>query len=117
MNIVVLLLDQIQKGEVSAHLLLNNVKETATLTFQQESEFRAVDLLQINLQESDVEMIKSAISFRISAQSQLNMLVQERLKDITNIIEQKNPTLLKEIKRGLEVGQTTLSAGQKIDIN
>lgn len=28
------------------------------------------------------------------------MLVLERLKDITNIIEMKNPVLLKEIRKG-----------------
>jgi hypothetical protein len=28
------------------------------------------------------------------------MLVQERLKDITKIIEEKNPTLIKEIRKG-----------------
>jgi len=59
-----------------------------------------IDLLCLNFQESNVEDIKSAISFRINAQQQLNMLVQERLKDITRIIEQKNPTLLKEIRKG-----------------
>jgi hypothetical protein len=42
------------------------------------------------------------------------MLVQERLKDITRIIEQKNPSLMKEIKRGAE---TVASQSQKIDIN
>ncbi len=40
------------------------------------------------------------------------MLVQERLKDITKIIEQKNPTLLKEIRKGMDSGQSQA----KIDI-
>jgi hypothetical protein len=31
----------------------------------------------------------------------MNMLVQERLKDICGIIEQKNPTLMKEIRKGV----------------
>ena len=30
----------------------------------------------------------------------MNMLVQERIKDICKIIELKNPTLMKEIKKG-----------------
>ena len=101
-SIVSKLIDQVQNGETSAKLMLDNYTETASLCFQQDSEFRTVDLLTLNLNESDVEMIKNAISFRINAQSQLNMLVQERLKDITRIIEQKNPQLLKEIKKGSE---------------
>ena len=96
-------------------MVLDNFSETAMLNFQQESEFRTVDLLSIKLSESDVETIKNSISFRINLQSQLNMLVQERLKDITRIIEQKNPALLKEIKKGTE--QAIHSQGQKIDIN
>ena len=66
-SIVVKMLDQIQKGDVAAELILDNYNETATLNFQQESEFRSVELLSLNLQESDVEMIKNAISFRINA--------------------------------------------------
>lgn len=34
----------------------------------------------------------------------MNMLVNERLRDITKIIEQKNPTLLKEIRKGAHAG-------------
>ena len=114
-GIVVKMFNQIQKGQVTASMVLDNFSETAMLNFQQESEFRTVDLLSIKLSESDVETIKNSISFRINLQSQLNMLVQERLKDITRIIEQKNPALLKEIKKGTE--QAIHSQGQKIDIN
>jgi len=32
------------------------------------------------------------------------MLYQERLRDICKIIESKNPTLMKEIKKGVEGG-------------
>jgi len=35
------------------------------------------------------------------------MLVQERLKDICKIIDQKNPTLMKEIRKGAGVSGTT----------
>ena len=44
------------------------------------------------------------------------MLVQERLKDISSIIEEKNPTLMKEIRKGQMLGSYA-SDGQKIDIN
>jgi len=30
----------------------------------------------------------------------MNMLVQERIKDICKIVEVKNPTLMKEIRKG-----------------
>jgi hypothetical protein len=81
-------------------MILDNYKETGNITFQQDSEFRVIDLLTLKLKESDVESIKNSISYRINSKSQLNMLVLERLKDITKIIELKNPVLLKEIRKG-----------------
>jgi len=81
-------------------MVLDNFKETSALTFQQDSDFRVIDLLTLKLKESDVESIKNSISYRINSKSQLNMLVLERLKDITKIIDMKNPTLLKEIRKG-----------------
>jgi hypothetical protein len=46
----------------------------------------------------------------------MNMLVQERLKDICNIIEKKNPTLMKEIRRGVSSKKGSEHEGQQIDI-
>ena len=45
-------------------------------------------------------MIKRVISFRINMAKELNELIIERIKDISNVIEQKNPALMKEIKKG-----------------
>ena len=68
-------------------LMLDNVAETAELRFQQDCEFRVDDLLILTFSESKVDMIKAAISHRINSTQQMNMLVQERIKDICKIIE------------------------------
>ena len=47
-------------------MVLDNFKESATLSFQQDSDFRVIDLLTLNLMESDVESIKNSISYRIN---------------------------------------------------
>lgn len=94
------MIQQVQANKTMISLLLDNLKEKADLTFQQDSDFRVVDLLKLTLKESDVESIKNSISYRINSKSQLNMLVLERLRDITKIIELKNPVLLKEIRKG-----------------
>ena len=83
-----------------ATLVLDNFNETAALYFQQDSEFRTDDLLALKFVESKPETIKNDISHRIMKCQQMNLLVQERLKDICKIIEQKNPTLMKEIRKG-----------------
>jgi hypothetical protein len=63
-------------------------------------------------------MIKSYVSYKINTTKQHNYLVQERIKDICKIIDEKNPTLMKEIKKGSLQGlQNLAQSGQKIDIN
>ena len=96
-------------------MILDNHRESAVLCFYQENEFKDINLLYLDFKESNVDTIKDAISFRINASQQLNMLIQERIKDITKIIEQKNPTLMKEIKRGIQMGSAEV--GQKISVN
>ena len=81
------LLDDINKHEARCSLFLDNIQEEADLHFQQDAEFRVDDLLVLRFKESDVPTIKAAISFRINASQQLNMLVQERIKDICKIVE------------------------------
>lgn len=76
------LLDDVHKHEARALLLLDNVSETAELRLQQDAEFRVDDLLVLAFSESKVDMIKAAISHRINSTQQMNMLVQERIKDI-----------------------------------
>ena len=117
LRIIHKLLDEISKHEARAVLLLDNVAETADLHFQQDAEFRVDDLLILTFAESKVDYIKAAISHRINSDQQMNMLVQERIKDICKIIEQKNPTLMKEIKKGSQTGFSHINQGQKIDIN
>jgi hypothetical protein len=48
-------------------------------------------------------MIKRVISYRINKVKELNELIVERIKDINNVIEQKNPVLMKEIRKGTGV--------------
>lgn len=67
LRIVHKLLDEVQKHEARALLLLDNVAETADLHFQQDAEFRVDDLLQLTFAESKVDMIKAAISHRINS--------------------------------------------------
>ena len=87
LRIIHKLLDDISKHEARAVLVLDNVAETANLHFQQDAEFRVDDLLVLTFAESKVDLIKMAISHRINATSQMNMLVQERIRDICKIIE------------------------------
>ena len=117
LRIINQMIDQVRNETYRIELVLDNINETADLFFQQDSEFRVDNFLSLHFQESKPEVIKNSISFRINACQQMNMLVQERLKDICNIIEQKNPTLMKEIKKGGTFSQSSNLTGISIDIS
>ena len=110
------MIQNVSQNVYKAKLVLNNFEETAFLYFQQDSEFRTDDLLILRFSESKPENIKADISHRIMKCEQMNMLVQERLKDICGIIDQKNPALMKEIRRGVNSKKPGDHQGQKIDI-
>ena len=81
-------------------LILDNDEETATLKFQQCSEFRVDDLLVLHFVESKTELVKQNVSYRINRAKELNSLVKERIEEICKIIQSKNPTLMDEIRNG-----------------
>ena len=66
-------------SDVEAVLELDNEEETAVLTFQQKTEFRTDDLLQLHFKESKAELIKQSISYRISRTKELNELCKNRI--------------------------------------
>ena len=47
------------------------------------------------------------ISYRINKTKELNELIKERVKDISRVIEQKNPSLMNEIRKGGNQIQTS----------
>jgi hypothetical protein len=53
-----------------------------------------VELLKIELEACDEETLKNMITYRISSTKQKTVLMQERLKDIMNIVKEKNPVLV-----------------------
>ena len=70
----------------------------------------------LDFKEGSVDQIKESISYRINYAQQMNMLVQKRIEDISNIVESKNKTLMKEIRKGVNVGLSTSLVGQRVDV-
>jgi hypothetical protein len=54
-------------------------------------------MLRIDMEACDEETLKNSITYRISSSKQKTVLMQERLKDIMEIVKTKNPVLLTEI--------------------
>lgn len=64
------------------------------LEFYQDTEYRRVEMLRIDMDTCDEEALKNSITYRISSTHQKTILIQERLKDIMKIVQDKNPILL-----------------------
>jgi len=79
---------------------LNLEQKRAVLEFLQDTEYRRVELLRIDLEHCDEETVKNLITYRISSTKQKTTLMQERLRDIMNIVKAKNPVLMQEIYKG-----------------
>jgi hypothetical protein len=48
----------------------------------------------------DEETLKNSITYRISSTKQKTILMQERLKEIMEIVKEKNPILMHELYKG-----------------
>ena len=82
------------------------------LEFFQDTEFRRVDLLRIDLEACDEETLKNMVTYRISSTKQKTILMQERLKDIMMIVKDKNPVLMHEIYKGSSGMAGTAAVGR-----
>jgi biotin synthase-related radical SAM superfamily protein len=88
-------------------LTLDQEEKRATLQFFQDTEYRRVDLLKIEMEACEEETLKNLITYRISSTKQKTTLMQERLKDVMSIVKAKNPVLMQEIYRGSFGGAKT----------
>ncbi|CDW72981.1 UNKNOWN [Stylonychia lemnae] len=84
-------------GMVLKILTTYNEERKAYLEFFQDTEYRRVEMLKIDLEECDDDIIKNHITYRLSATKQKTIMMQERVKDIMAIVEEKNPILMQEI--------------------
>eukprot|EP00347_Sterkiella_histriomuscorum_P007159 403350037 len=76
---------------------LDNEEKKGYLEFYQDTEFRRVEMLRIEFEEADEDTIKNHITYRLTSIRQKTTLMQERIKDVMAIVEEKNPMLVSEI--------------------
>ena len=81
-----------------------------------DTDFRIDDLLVLAFKESEPEIIKKSISFRINKTKELNKLIQTRMSQICNIIDQRNPTLLAQIKNNQSIVDQFAATGTEEQI-
>ena len=72
------------------------------LHFFRDTEYRRLELLELVMMMSDEEEVKALTNFRINSTIQQALMVEERIKDILELVGQANPFLLEEITQGAD---------------
>ena len=72
---------------------------TAKLNFEQNIQFKRVELLSIDFVNSPDDMVKKQISYRYNIIRTKLELSLNRIQSINNIIKNKNPSLLLQIQK------------------
>lgn len=80
----------------------------AKLDFIQNMEYKFLQLLTIECLGSPEEVIRANISFRYSVLKAKSSILTNRLKDVSQVLKVKNPTLLMQLQKGM-----TGTQGQK----
>lgn len=70
---------------------------TARLDFIQNMEYKFVELLSLGLTEADPELVKQHIIFKHFALKRHVALLQARFDDLSELIQQKNPSLMLQL--------------------
>ena len=61
--------------------------------FYRDTDLRRLDLLTLNVVMSDDDLIRPVLTYRIESNIQHTQMVEQRLKDILNLLKTSNPVL------------------------
>jgi len=80
------------------------------LNFVQNMEYKFVELLSLEMNESPEHIIRQHISFRYNSMRSRVGILNARLQEVSTIIKMKSPSLLVHLSRAVSGAQTSLSA-------
>ena len=84
---------------------------TARLDFIQNIEYKFIELLSVDFVNSPDDTVKKQITYRYKSIKTKLELMQNRMKDISNIIKTKNPSLLLQIQKAPNKLHLTTKSG------
>ena len=64
------------------------------MIFLQNVEYKTIELLRLELRGESEDLIKQHVAYRFQLTKIKMTLMSERLKDVTKIVKNKNPSLL-----------------------
>jgi len=79
----------------------------AKLDFIQNMEYKFLELLSIDFVAAPEEVIRQNISYRYTLLKTKAQVMQNRLKDVSAILKLKNPSLLLQLQKGVQMSGST----------
>jgi len=79
----------------------------AKLDFIQNMEYKFLELLSIDFIAAPEEIIRQNISYRYTLLKTKAQVMQNRLKDVSAILKLKNPSLLLQLQKGVQLSGST----------
>ena len=99
-NLVIKLLNYCKNDpQIYTAIFIINKEKTGRLDFVQNIKYKFIELLSVDFVNSPDETIKKHISYRYNAVRTKLEIVKNRIKTITNIVKDKNPSLLLQIQK------------------
>jgi hypothetical protein len=96
-------------GRTIAVMDMGSGKEgEAILSFIQETDYKQIELLKIELEFVEESELTQSVSFRINFKQKKTFLIEERIKAIEGFVKQLNPSLYKQIICGEEINGTNI---------
>lgn len=89
-------------------LFAMGVDGSADLIFQQSVEYKTIELYKCKFEQAEEESVKALVSYKFKLSNFYMKQANARLRDVSSIIKQKNPSLLTQIQNG--AAQHTLEA-------
>jgi hypothetical protein len=74
------------------------------LNFVQNMEYKFVELLSLEFNESPEHVIRQQISFRYNSLKSRVAIMQARLQDVNSLVKLKSPSLLLQLQRNVTQG-------------
>ena len=71
----------------------------AKLDFIQNLEYKFIELLSCNFEQSSEQMRRASIRYRYNSVKVKLQLMEARLRDVNNLIKLKNPSLLLQLQK------------------
>ena len=85
--------------------LVTNTKANNSLIFEQNLQYKVIELLRLEMNKTEEEEIKDSVSYRYNFVKAKLEVVQSRFMRFVEVVRVKNPSLVTQLEKSLKAEQ------------